>query len=206
MGNEGFAAEALDGDLRHSGERVLRSDDADQLIAEDDRGFHLGVVGAEADHAHFDGVGEDIIGNAAGERALDGDLDARVLAAEGVQQRQQVEAGVLVGGQVELAGVQRAQVDQGGARVRPQVEHLLRVVAENLAGVGEDAVAGGALEQRLTEFSLQLGDDLADRRLGAVQARGGAGEAALFGDGEEGFELEEVHGAPVGVAFRAGEA
>jgi hypothetical protein len=27
-----------------------------------------------------------------------------------------------------------------------------------------------------------------------VQAGGGAGEAALFGDGEEGFELEEVHG------------
>jgi hypothetical protein len=27
-----------------------------------------------------------------------------------------------------------------------------------------------------------------------VQARGGTGKAAFFSDGEEGFELEEVHG------------
>jgi hypothetical protein len=31
--------------------------------------------------------------------------------------------------------------------------------------------------------------------LGSVQPGGRAGEAALFGDGQEGFELEEVHGA-----------
>ena len=40
---------------------------------------------------------------------------------------------------------------------------------------------------------IQLADDLADRGLGAVKAESGTGEAALLGNGEEGFELVEFH-------------
>ncbi len=70
------------------------------------------------------------------------------------------------------------------------------IIAQQDAGGGERAVARGAVEERFADRFLELADDLADGGLGAVQALRGAGEAALFGHGEEGFELGEFHTIP----------
>ena len=122
----------------------------------------------------------------------------RVLAAVLVEEGEEVEAGVLVGGEVEASAVELAELLERAGGVVTEVEELDGVVAEDFAGVGEGAVAGRALEEDFAELALELGDGLRDGGLGAVQAGGGAGKAALFGDGEEGFELEEVHWCGVG--------
>lgn len=72
----------------------------------------------------------------------------------------------------------------------PDADEFFSVVAEQFAGLCEGAVAGGTLEEDLAKIGFKLADDLADSRLGAVQTGGGAGEAALLGDGEEGLELK----------------
>ena len=98
---------------------------------------------------------------------------------------------------VEAAAVELAQLGEGGGGVVAQVEELEGVVAQHFARVGEGAVARGAVEQHFAELCLELGDGLADGRLGAVQAGRGAGKAALFGDGEKRFELEQIHVCPL---------
>ncbi len=137
-----------------------------------------------------------LVRDAAGERALHGDLDARVLAAKLVEQRQQIKAGVLVGGELELSAVEFAQLRERARCLRSQVQELPRVFAENASGVCERAIAGRPFEEDLAEFRFELRDGLAHGRLGAVQAGGGAGEAALLGHGEKGFELKQVHRVP----------
>jgi hypothetical protein len=192
--DEVLGTELADGDFAGAGEGVLRVDDESELVAVDDDRLDLGIVGFEGEDADFDGVEEDFVGDAAGESALDGDFDVRVLAAVFVEQRQKIETGVLVGGEIEAAAVEGTELGEGAGGLVAEVEEFEGVVAKDFAGVGEGAVAGRAFEEDFTEFAFELGDGLTDGRLGAVQAGGGAGEAALFGDGEKGFELEEVHG------------
>ena len=192
VGNEDFAAETGDGGSLFARQGMARSDDADQLVTINNRRTYLRIIGAETDHTDLNGVREDLIGDAAGEGTLHGDLDVGVVAAEGIQHRKEIEAGVLIGGEGEAALLHGAQLGQRLPGFRAQVEHLHRVVVQNFAGVSEGAGAGAALEEGFAQFSFQPGDDLADRRLGAMQAGGGAGEAALFGYGEKGFKLKEI--------------
>ena len=79
---------------------------------------------------------------------------------------------------------------------RRRASRRMRVVAQQRAGGGERAIARGAVEEGFAHRFFELADDLADGGLGAVQAQGGAGETALLGHGEKGFELAEFHGAP----------
>ena len=84
----------------------------------------------------------------------------------------------------------------------PEVEELLRVLTQYLAGVGEGAIPRGTFQKNLTQFSLQLCDGLAYRWLSSVKARSSAREASLFCDGEECLQLKEIHHP----AFRARES
>lgn len=187
VGDEVLVTELANGDGAGLGETVARVDDEGEFVAIDDDGFERGILWAEADDADFDGVGEDLVGNTAGERALHGDLDAGVGAAELVEDGQQREAGVLVGGEGEAAAVEGAEFAEGIGGFGAEVEKFLGVVAQDFTGVGEGPVAGGSLEEGFAQFGFELGDGLADGGLGAAEAGGGAGEAALLRDGEEGF-------------------
>ena len=61
------------------------------------------------------------------------------------------------------------------------------------AGVGHAHGAGAADEQRLAEAVLELANRQADRGLGAIEAFGGAREAAFFGNGEKYLKFAEIH-------------
>ena len=63
---------------------------------------------------------------------------------------------------------------------------------------GQRDAALGADEQGLADLVLQRADGLAQRRLGHVQAFGGAAEMQLLGHGDELAKMAQVHGA----AFR----
>ncbi len=74
-----------------------------------------------------------------------------------------------------------------------QVDQLFGVLEENLAGVGEHALARRAVEQRLAQFVLEFANGLADGGLGAEEFLGGAREAVLAGYGQKDFELGKLH-------------
>ena len=57
----------------------------------------------------------------------------------------------------------------------------------------EPRTSPGAIEELGPELGLQPPDLLADSRLSHVQARGGAGEALLMGNGHEVGELAQLH-------------
>ena len=85
---------------------------------------------------------------------------------------------------------------QSSHRLAPVLERRkcrLRMWQEGAAGLGQPCVAADAFEHRSTEFVLENAEAAADRGLRAVQPPAGAGEAAEFGDGDEGFDLVDVH-------------
>jgi hypothetical protein len=148
------------------------------------------VVGSVGHDAELDVAEKELVGDFGGERTLNGDADVGAAAAEFVEDGQQVEAGVFVGGEQETTAVEGLQLFERADGFVADADELFGVVAEKFAGLGEGSVAGGALEEDLAEVGFEFADNLADGRLGAVQAGGGAGEAALLGDGEEGLELK----------------
>ena len=72
-------------------------------------------------------------------------------------------------------------------------EHRAGVAQEGRAGRRQLDSPARAGEQRAAQLLLQRADLLAERRLGDVQARGGAAEVQLLGDGDEVTQLAEFH-------------
>ena len=161
-------------------------------MIDDDR-LQLGVVRLIGDDAKIGAVVEHVAGDAAGEPAPHRDPDGRVEPAVLVQERQQVQARQLVGGDHELPAPQIPHVVQRRQRLSAEVHQAFRVLEQDLARIGEHAAPARAIEERLADLVLELADDLADRGLGAVERLGRLGEAALADDGDKRFELEEFH-------------
>ncbi len=132
VGDEVAGTEIADGNLARAGEGMAGIDDKGQIVAIDDGGGELRVVGAEGEQAELDAVQQHLVRDAAGERALHGDLDAAVSFAELRQQRKQVEAGVFVGGDAEFAGVESAKIANGTDGFRAEIEHFKGVFAQDL--------------------------------------------------------------------------
>src|SRR5580704_3097965 len=93
----------------------------------------------------------------------------------------------------ELTTPASAQVFEGALGFLAQVQHAFGVIDQQLAGVGELTGAGAAGEEGLADPVLEAADGDAYGRLGAVELFGGAGEAALAGDGQEDVEFGEIH-------------
>ena len=160
-----------------AGQRMARADDEGQAVAVDGDGAELRGIGPEGDDAELEGAQVELLGNARGQHALHGDADVGKLAAEGVDGRQQVHAGVLVGRQLQVAALQALQLVEGAGGLAAQGQQAQRVVAQQRAGGGERAVARGAVEEGFAHRVLELADDLADGGLGAVQAHARRGRS-----------------------------
>ena len=78
-----------------------------------------------------------------------------------------------------------------------EVDQLLGVLVQDLAGIGENSFARGAVEQGFAELVFELADGLADGRLGAEKLVGSAGEPALASYGKEDFQLRKLHRCPL---------
>src|SRR5215469_6607528 len=194
VGHERFGAELADADLASGGEGVLRRNDEHEFVEENDHGMQIGLLRLVRQHTEFGSVAEDVIGYVAAEGALDGDLDHRVNAAEFGQNVQQVQHREFVVGDDQFPLLQFAEFGEGSGRFSPQVDQLFRIFVENLAGIGENAFAGGAVEESLAKFVFQLADGLADRGLRAEEFIGSARKAALASHGQKNFKLGQLHG------------
>ena len=194
VGDEILGAELADGNLLLFCKGVLRVHYEDDGVGVDGHGVETRIVWVEGEHAELHGMLDKLIGDLAGERALHGDADVGIVVTESVKHGQQPETGVFIGGDGEASALEGAQFFEGRDGFRAEAQKTLRVTAEKLTGGGGSAVARGAFEEGLADFVLQLANGMADGRLGAAHANGGTGEAFFFKDGEEGFELMEVHG------------
>jgi hypothetical protein len=70
-----------------------------------------------------------------------------------------------------------------------KVQEALGVVSEQCARVGKADRTCATDEERLAEVLLELANGEADGRLGAIEALGGAREAAFASDGKEDLEF-----------------
>ncbi len=193
VGDEIFGAEIAECDFLLAREGVPRIHDEDDGVCVDADRFELRIFRREGYDSELDIAAEDMLGDFAGEGALYQDRDMRALAAKAVEHGQQIEAGVFVGGEVEVSTLEGSQLFESRGGFAAQLDEALGIFAQQFAGSGERAFARGALEKRLADFLFEATDGVTDRRLGTVKARRGTRKAALFNDGEEGFELRKVH-------------
>lgn len=77
---------------------------------------------------------------------------------------------------------------------RHRRQRLARMDQHCLAGGGDAHLTRQPLEQAGAQLGLQPGDLMAERRLHHMATFGGAGEMALFGQGDGEFQLLEIHG------------
>src|ERR1043165_1806506 len=134
-----------------------------------------------------------LVSNRAGQRAMNSHFDHRAEAAEIFQHAQQIQGGKLIGCDGQRAPLKLAQFFQRGPRFTAQIQHLLRIFFQDLAGIGEHAVARGAVKQRLAHFFYKLAHHLAHRGLGAVHLRRRSRKTSRLRHGEKSFELKEIH-------------
>jgi hypothetical protein len=109
------------------------------------------------------------------------------------------EAGQEVGGDGWDRGEDDAArapiIGHPGARVFREAENLVGVALEHLSRVGEANAATEAFEERLAEFSLELGDLLAERRLRYMARFRGTRHVAKIGNFGKVTKLVHLHGA-----------
>src|SRR6185369_18074363 len=80
--DEGFGAEMPDADFAYSGQRMIGGNHEGELILINHDRVQAIVLRIVGEHAHFDRVVHDVVGNVAAERALHHNLDHRMQAAE----------------------------------------------------------------------------------------------------------------------------
>ena len=86
-----------------------------------------------------------------------------------------------------------AQVGDGPGGLVGEPQQPRRVVEQQLAGVGQRAVARGPVDEPLAGIVLEPADGLAHGRLGPAQLPGGPREAALGGHHGEDPQVLEGH-------------
>ena len=129
-------------------------------------------------------------------------LDARVVRAQGqdgVGHDRRRGAGH--GGQADLARDLAVALFEVGPGAGEQVDHRVGVVAERLAGAGEDDPARRTVEQRRAGLAFEHGQLLRDGRRGQAQRAGRAGDRAAPPDLAEQAQPADVeqrfrHGSP----------
>ena len=89
--------------------------------------------------------------------------------------------------------MQLAQFAERAGGVIAQVEQPLGIFLQHAPGVGQQAVARGAVKQRLAEIIFQLVNRLAHRRLGAMQLFRCPGKLSFPRHRQEHFQLREIH-------------
>ena len=75
------------------------------------------------------------------------------------------------------------------------LHHASRVIGEHSSRFRQRDLVHVAREERRADLVLELLDALTDGRLRAADALGGARKGAFFDDGEEVFELQQIHNA-----------
>ena len=122
------------------------------------------------------------------------DVDPGVAAAiAGEKRRKEGAAAHRRQAETKRPPLQPPQLIQLGDEVVPLRQHLEGPSVDDIAGGGQAAGVGVAIEQGRADLFLQLLDRFADGRLGRENHFGGLGKAALTHHLDEGAESPELH-------------
>ena len=111
---------------------MARADDECQAVVINGDGAEFRRVEAERRDADLESAQTQFLGDAAGQHAVHGDADLGKLAAKLVDGRQQVHAGVFVGGQLQAAALQALQFVERAGGFAAQRQQSQRVVAQQI--------------------------------------------------------------------------
>jgi hypothetical protein len=139
--DEIFGAKFTKCDFFLAREGMTRVHDEDDRVGIDADGFELRIFRWEGYDAELDVAAEDVLGDAAGESSLSHNRDIRALVAEAVEHGQQIEAGVFVGGEIEMPALEGPQLFERGAGFVAQLEQAFGIFAQKLAGGGQRSFA-----------------------------------------------------------------
>src|SRR5260370_19555741 len=131
------------------------------------------------------------------EHSVHTDLDGGMLLPKLGEGGEERVNGALVHSQRELATLQALQFREPFLGFIAQINQALRIVLQKCARIGEADRPRATNEERLAERVLKLADGQADSGLGAIEALGGAGKAALFRHHQEYLQFTEVQGDPL---------
>jgi hypothetical protein len=193
VGNKAFLTQFGELGAAALREAMFGRNDQGKLIAKDFYRGELRLLGDERRDAEIQAIVQQFRGDIAGKRAAHGQMDLRIKPAIAGQDGQQRVDGAFVDAKGKFAATTGAEVVDGAADFIAQVQNTFGITDQEPAGVGKLAGAGAAGEEGFADFVFQLADGDADGGLGTVELLGGAGEAALAGDGEEDVEFGEVH-------------
>jgi hypothetical protein len=189
VGDEIFLAELFDLDVLFSGEWMLGWNDEGKFVFQDFRGQELRIARHEGNGAEIESVVDDFVGNIAGEHAVEPDLDARVSFAEAGEGGEQGMDGALIDTQGKFAALEAFEFHQAFFDFVTEVEKAFSIFPEQGAGIGKADRACATDEEGLAEGILELTDGQADSGLGAIEALGGAREAAFSGNRQENLQF-----------------
>src|SRR5258708_437678 len=167
-----------------------------EFIFQNFHGLQLRFAGNEGDGAEVQAVIQNFVRNIARKHAMDSDLDAGMEFTELAERGEQRVDGAFVDTEREFTAIEAGEFGETFFHFIAEVDEALGVVAEKRAGVGEAHRARAADEQRLAEAVFELANGQADRGLGAVEALGGAREAAFARDGEKDLQFAKIHRKP----------
>ena len=138
----------------------------------------------------------DQLADFAAERGAHSQIDARVVLAKAPEAHGQRGARERAhDGQRDGPLIRATQRPHRVDPVAHRGKQRLRVREKRAPAVGEDHAATDALEQRRPQLPLEEVNAAADRGLGQVQGRGGAGEPAAPHDRHERLHVVELHWA-----------
>src|SRR5580692_3561884 len=110
-------------------QRMVGADDEVEAVSVDRDGAELLRVGPERDDAQLESAKAQLVWNVRGQHAVHSHAYMRSLTAKGVNGRQQVHAGVLVGCQLQTAPLKVLELTERARGLAPQCQEALRVVA-----------------------------------------------------------------------------
>lgn len=192
--DEGLFLDVDGGEGALTRERMLGGEGEPEGFDEEFAADDAAAFGGGADDGEIEVFGVDGAAEVGGGVFVDGDLDAGMAGAEGLEKAgEEVGRDGGQGTEFDFAADEAADVADFFAGGFELVDDALGVVEEKFAGGGDGDVAFVSLEEFFAEFVLELHDLLAEGRLGDVTALGGAAEVFRLGDGEEVAELVNFH-------------
>ena len=174
-------------------ERMLRAGEQDDVVAAEREGLDAFFGRLKRDDAEVDRALEHRRRHLTRRDASHVHDRVRMRGGEPLEQRQQRVDRRLVGADDQSAAAQLLQLPHRGLRLAREADEPLRVVLQQLARLGQRAVARRPIEEPLAELVLEPANGLADGRLRAVKLARRGREAALGGDDQERGQVRQLH-------------
>ena len=193
MRDHDLATHFLERHPTSGGERVSRRRQQDDLVEPERHGLDSAIRRLKRQDAEVERSVEQCVRHLPRRDATDLHGDARVSRREAVDVRQQGMDGRFVGADDDPPAPDLLELPDRQLGLAGQSEQALGVVLKQPAGLGQRAVARGAVEQPLAELILDAPDRLADGRLGPVEPAGRRREAVIGRNREKCRQILQLH-------------